>query len=99
MDETMQIPFIGTVTKDKSLDWLYSVPLPVKLVGNDTIQIVLEGYDDDLNKEAFHAAIKAFLSIGPEVLKAAEPHIFHYYQDMNRYWAPSDEEYVRIDKP
>lgn len=60
---------------------------------------MLEGYEEDESKDDFHSVIITLLSAGPEVLKAAEPDVFSYYQDMNGYWAPSDEEYVSIKTP
>ena len=49
---------------------------------------MLEGYEEDESKDDFHSVIITLLSAGPEVLKAAEPDVFSYYQDMNGYWAP-----------
>ena len=40
----MQIPLVGPVTKDERFDWLYSMPMPLKVFGNKEIRIVLEGY-------------------------------------------------------
>ena len=95
----MQIPVLGQVTKDERFGWLYSAPLPLSALENRKVRIVLEGYEEDENKDDFHSAISAFLSIGASVLKAAEPHVFSYYRDMNGYWTPSDEEYVSIKTP
>jgi hypothetical protein len=95
----MQIPLVGPVTKDERFDWLYSTPMPLKVFGNKEIRIVLEGYEEDGNQQDFHLAISTFLSIGEDVLIAAEPHVFNYYRDINEYLAPSDEGYVGINTP
>lgn len=95
----MQIPLIGRVTRDERFGLLYSAPLPLSTLGNIKISIVLEGYEGDENKDDFHSAISAFLSIEPDILKAAEPHIFSYYRDMNDYWTPSDNEHISIKTP
>jgi hypothetical protein len=86
----MEIPLIGTVTKDEELGWYYSEPIPVQVLGGQMCRFILEGYDDDVNKDEFHSAIKYFLSINQSVLRDAEPHIFQYYKD---------EEFITIESP
>lgn len=95
----MQIPGLGNVTADDEYGWLYSEPIEVAALGGETCDIVLEGYEEDANKEDFHAAIQAFLAAGPEMLKAAERHVFRYYQDMIQSWDPQHEAYVVINAP
>jgi hypothetical protein len=77
----VEIPGLGTVSKDEDLEWYYSQPIAVPLLGGQECQIVVEGYDEDTNKTEFHAAIQNFLSLRPSVLNQAEPYIFQYYQD------------------
>lgn len=77
----MEIPGLGAVTRENDLNWLYSGPIAVPVLGGKACRIVVEGYDEDPKKAEFHAAIANFLAAGPEVLQAAEPHLFAYYQD------------------
>ena len=72
----MEIPYIGKVTKDKELDWYYSQPIRVPILGDQMCQIIVERYDEDSNQDEFHAAIKNFLSINQSVLKDAESDVF-----------------------
>lgn len=95
----MHIPGLGPVTRDEELGWLHSPPHRSKLLPGGEVRFVLAGYEDEPNPEDFHAAIQAFLMLGPEALAAAAPHVFAYYQDMNANWAPSSAEYVRIASP
>ena len=95
----MEIPIIGTVTKDESLGWYYSEPIPVQVLGGQMCRVVLSGYDDDANKDDFHTAIKNFLSINQSVLNDAEPHIFQYYKDFNADWDEGSEEFITIESP
>lgn len=95
----MQVPLLGTVTRDERFDWLYSAPVPLKVFGNKQVRIVLDGYEEDENKQDFHAAIRSFLSIEADVLRAAELHLFSYYRNMNGDWDQSDEEYLSINTP
>lgn len=76
----MNIPGLGTITKDDGFDWYQSEPIAVPVLGGAPSRIIVDNYDDDRCKEDFHAAIRNFLSIGPSVLKEAEPHLFRYYQ-------------------
>src|SRR5262245_55115843 len=93
----MNIPPLGVVTKDSRFDDGYvSEPLPVPVLGGQSCRIVVEGYDKDPRKEDFHAAIANFLSIDSSVLKAAETHIFDYYQETKE---SCDEELVEIESP
>lgn len=95
----MQISMLGNVTRDERFGWIYSAPVYLKMLDRD-IQFVLEAYEEDANKQEFELGIREFLSLEHEVLKAAEPHIFAYYRDVNGdYWEPSDEEYVGIGTP
>ena len=93
----MEIPTLGIVTKDEELDWYYSKPIPVQVLGDQICRIVLSGYDDDANKDEFHTAIKNFLSINQSVLHDAEPHVFQYYKDCKRYWAGNSEQFISIE--
>ncbi len=72
----MEIPPIGKVTKDDVLDWYYSEPIRVPVLGDQICQIIVEGYDEDSNQGDFHTAIKNFLSINESVLKDAESDVF-----------------------
>lgn len=95
----MEIPGLGPVTREDELGWYYSEPMPVPMLDGEKCRIVVDGYDDDPNPEDFHAAIRNFLSAGPDVIDAAEPHIYRYYQDCNAVWEPGDDEYLVIDRP
>jgi hypothetical protein len=92
----MQIPQIGTLTKDSRFDWHYSEPIPVPVLGNKLCRFVLEGYPEDQNKEEFHAAISSFLSVDDSTLKAAASPVFQYYKDCNAHWKPGDEQFLSI---
>jgi hypothetical protein len=96
---TIDIPGLGATTKDERFGWLYSTEMKVKVLFNSTCRVVVEGYEDDEDKGDFHAAIKNFLEASESVLKACEPFIFQYYQDINSNWSPGDEEYIDISSP
>jgi hypothetical protein len=53
----MNIPGIGEVTKDERWDLFWSQPIPIPLLNGQQCRIGIEGYDEDLHKEEFHAAI------------------------------------------
>ncbi|MFG2003929.1 DUF6985 domain-containing protein [Spirillospora sp. NPDC048911] len=78
-----------------------SEPVPVPMLGGALCRVVVEGYDDDLAPEDFHAAISAFLALERSALEAAAPSIFAYYRDiMDDVVAAGDDEwYVEIDGP
>lgn len=87
----MHIPLLGNVTKDERLGSLCSAPIPVRALKDGHVRLILEGYEEDGNQEDFHSAINSFLSIGPEVLAAAEAHVFSYYRDVGGFWDSPDE--------
>jgi len=95
----MQIPGLGTVTKDSKFDWYYSKPMRVPVLGDKKRRVVVEGYDEDRNKDEFHAAIAHFLSLDSSALKHAEPHVFQYYKDSRENQDPDDEEFPSIKSP
>lgn len=90
----MHIPLLGNVTQDERLGSLCSAPIPVRVLQDKHIRLILEGYEEDENPEDFHSAINSFLSIGPEVLVAAESHVFSYYRDVDGFWDSHDEPVV-----
>ncbi len=95
----MNIPGLGEMTKHPELDWYYSKPLTVPVLGGKTCRIIVEAYGDDPNPTDFHTAIANFLSIPPSVLREAEPHVFRYYEKCNDYWEPEDAAFVAIRSP
>jgi hypothetical protein len=92
----MEIPGLGTCTKDKEFGWYYSEPLPIAVLGGISCRIAIEAYDEDDKQEDFHAAIRNFLSLDESVLKATEPYLFRYYQSIIRLLDPEDYEYLEI---
>lgn len=95
----MNIPVLGDVTKDDRFGWYYSEPVVVRALDGKACRIVVEGYDEDNEKEEYERAIQNFLALSPDALKAAEQHVFAYYKDCFSYWQPSDPEYVVIASP
>jgi hypothetical protein len=82
----MNVPMLGEMTKTSSTDWLYSPPLPLPLFGGKLCRIVLEDYEADEHKEAFHTAIANFLAAKPAVLREADEPLFRYYKDNEECW-------------
>ncbi len=87
------------MTLDGGTDWLCSEPIPIRMLGNTSYEVVIDGYEGDPHPEDFHAAIAAFLANGPEVLEAAQGHIFQYYRDVSSRQTPTDEDFVVIESP
>ena len=85
----MLIPGLGRVTEAPDLGGYVSEPVTVPVLGGASCRVTLETCDDDPDPEQLHSAISAFLAADPSVLRAAEPHIFQYYQDCRRL-APTD---------
>lgn len=95
----MEIPGLGSVTKDEKYGWYYSGPISLPVLGGQACRIVVEGYDDDPAKEDFHVAVKNFLALDQSALKDATAHVFQYYQDCAANSTPGDDDYVMIEKP
>jgi hypothetical protein len=95
----MHLPGLGAMTLDEGSDWLCSAPLPIAMLDGALCAIALEGYQDDPHPEDFHAAIAAFLSAGPQVLQAAQGHIFAYYRDVSARQAAAGGAVVAIASP
>ena len=95
----MEIPGLGKLEKDEELGWYYSASIPVEVLNGQPCRFVVEGYDEDLQKEDFHIAIKNFLSLGRTALNEAAPYVFQYYEDCNSHWDPEDDEFVTIATP
>ena len=96
----MNIPGLGEVAQDNNGTVSHKEPIPVPMFGGQPCWFMLEDYGDDPNTEEFHAAIANFLAADNFALKAAEPQIYHYYQDFTDHvWEPDDEERITIDSP
>jgi hypothetical protein len=97
----MEIPGLGEVTSCTDIEGSYqSEPLPVPVLGGKICRVIAEEYENDPNKSEFHTAISNFLSIGPEVLRAVEQHIYQYYKDTFDILEPDPEEdFVIIKTP
>src|SRR5574343_634678 len=95
----MNIPGLGEVEKNERFGWYQSSPIPLKIFMGRECRIIIEGYDGDVAKDDYHSTIAAFMAAAPEVLQSAEEFIFQYYQDMNKFWKPSDAEFLIINSP
>jgi hypothetical protein len=93
----MEIPGLGTVEPYEDFEWLCSQPVSIGALGGLAGRFVLEGYEDDANKDEFHAAIANFLSNERDLLREATPHVFRYYEGTNADWDEDDDEYVEAD--
>lgn len=96
----MDIPGLGIVTKDSRFGWYYSQPMSIPVLRGQTCRMVVEGYDDDPNKDEIHVAIANFLSLPPAALEEAALHVFRYFQNCNDgMWEPDDDEFLVIESP
>ncbi|GGX47951.1 DUF6985 domain-containing protein [Undibacterium squillarum] len=77
----MEFPLLGTLSHDADYDWLVSAPVAVPALDGLECEFLLEGYEDDAHPEEFHEAVRRFLSAGPDMLRAAQQHIYYYYLD------------------
>ncbi|HEY2671189.1 MAG TPA: hypothetical protein VGJ07_12560 [Rugosimonospora sp.] len=77
----MEIPGLGSVTRDDEFGWYRSAMLPVRALGGAVCQIVVDGFDADPAKDELQAVIGTFLALDESALRAAAPSIFQYYQD------------------
>nr|WP_086937457.1 hypothetical protein [Thaumasiovibrio occultus] len=62
-------------------------------------RFVVEHYALDDNPHEFHQAMHNLLRLSPCALYEAQEAIYAYYQKINAYFEPEDEEYVEIAKP
>jgi len=95
----IEIPLLGKLEKDQFDGWLRSKPTTIKALGGEQFEFVLEDYDADEAKEAFHEAIENFLAIDESVLKNAQDDLYQYYRDTCAQLAPDDDCYVEIASP
>jgi hypothetical protein len=93
----MEIPGIGSVTKDSQSGWYCSGPVSVKVLGGQPCQFVLDGYEDDPKQQEFHAAIAKFLSIDRSVLERVEKEIYKYYEVCRDLYGDEVDDFVMIN--
>lgn len=94
----MEIPGLGPVSRDDEPDYLVSGPVPVPVFGAVSCPFIVEGYEDDPDKEDFHAVIRTFLALDRTALQDAAPAVFEYYQDIAAEFA-DDEDFPQIAGP
>ena len=95
----MQIPGLGTVSKDARFGWYCSQAIRLPLLNDAPCIVQIDGYDADVKPEEFHAAIARLIACPRSVLLAAESHVYRYYQDSHTDRNPADEGWVRIASP
>jgi hypothetical protein len=61
--------------------------------------MLVDGYDEDLVKDEFHAVINTFLALDESALRAAAPWVFDYYQHVVAGLNIDDDWYVWISGP
>lgn len=94
----MNIPRLGDLTQGDDNEY-QSQPIAVPVLGGEMCSFIIEGYDDDEDKEAFHIAIANFLTLNDSALKAAEPHVFQYCQDSEEGWRLYGKKFKTIKSP
>jgi hypothetical protein len=83
----MQIPQLGTITKDQKHGWYESTPVAVPIFDGKRCVFRLVGYENDLKKQDFHEAIANFLALSTASLRTADPYLKFYYQDIPQpFW-------------
>jgi hypothetical protein len=95
----VDLPGLGQLTRDDELGWYTSQPVTLPILGGRACPVVLDGYDDDPDPEAFHRAVADLLNAPPAVLLEAEPYLVQYCSDANDVWEPGDPERVELDSP
>lgn len=95
----MNIPGLGETKFDNGYGCYSSEQISIPVLKGVKCRILVEGYEEDTEKEDFHVAIANFLSIPHAVLVASESCIFRYYQAVSSYWASRNEEFVSIKSP
>lgn len=95
----MEIPHLGSVTRDPEFGWYLSEPIPLPLLDGAECQFVLDGYEEDGQKEDFHQVIANLLALGPEALKAVEQQLFQYYEDAYSEEYLDEDELIEIESP
>ena len=98
-DEKMEIQGVGRFERDEAIGWYYSQEMPLKVLDGKAGRIVLEGYDDDSDKESFHKSIRNFLSIDQSVLHAVENEVYRYYKDCFDAFGKEEPDFPVIAKP
>jgi hypothetical protein len=82
---------------DVAFEGYRSKAVPVAVLGGAACEFVVQGYDEPEDQEDFHAAIRAFLALGPKVLTDARPAIYAYYLSVRSELG--DQLQVEIDGP
>jgi hypothetical protein len=82
----MDIPGLGRVTQDSRLKWYRSSPIAVPMFGGKMCSIIVDGYEQDPNKEDFHIAIANFLKGSSTVLREVDQHLFKYYKAFEEWY-------------
>lgn len=96
----MEIPHLGTVTKDHQFGWYYSLPIPIP--GSIECRIVLEDYDEGEAKEEFHKEVLSGLV--KATLKMNEvQHVLHGSTvtpaEMKRRFEQMVDQFIRGEDP
>jgi hypothetical protein len=92
----LNVPRLGEVTKDERFDCYYSQPVAVAMLDGVACKVVLEEYDEEPNKDAYHQTIANLLSASPVILKNAARYIYEYYEDICACYGELEPDFPRI---
>jgi hypothetical protein len=72
----------------------------IKALGGHVVEIVLdEDCVADERRDDIDRAVANFVALEPAAVRAAEEHLFRYYEDCRDYFAPGEPGYVDIASP
>src|SRR5689334_13800203 len=94
----MNIPGLGELTRNSWGEY-QSDPIAVRVLRGEKCRFIVDEYNDDPDKEAFHVAIANFLGLSESTLKDAAPHVFQYYKDYEDNWKSCDDHFKPITSP
>jgi hypothetical protein len=95
----MELPGLGELIRDDRFGWCTSQPVALPLLGGSACPVVLDGYDDDPDPQAFRDTVADLIVAPPSVLLAAEPYLVQYCRDANDVWEPGALERIELDGP
>jgi hypothetical protein len=92
-------PFAPVAPHPDTDEWFISEPHPMKFLLGHVVRLVFDGDIDDVRTPDYHRALQNLKDLDGSALKAVEPHVLQYCNEMLALYDDEHRPHVSIEQP